>query len=183
MANNVNLLPTDLKRSHTRRRQAITFVSRFSTIFILLLELISILSLILSIQTYLSLKLSDRKITSALLLWEEKREEENNLRAFQKKAEVFRKINEEHRTYSRIIKTLTERVPHTVILNQLQLSQEKAEISAQTSSVLAFASLIDRLLSFSGFREVILTESEYAAKEKLYKISLEIPLIAEVLFR
>lgn len=183
MANNVDLLPTDLKKSYARRRQAITLVSRFSIIFILLLELTSILSLTLNLQAYLALKLSDRKMASALLLWEEKREEEKNLRAFQKKAAVFRKVNEERRTYSGVLKTLTERIPNTVILNQLQLSQEKVKISAQTASVLAFASLIDKLLSSPGFHEVVLTESEYLAKEKLYKISLEIPLIAEVLFR
>lgn len=183
MTIDVNLLPTALKQGYTRRRQAITLVSRFSTIFILLLELATLASLTLNLQAYLSLKLSDRQMAEALLLWEKKREEENSLRAFQKKAEVFREINEEHRTYSGVLQTLTGRIPHTVILNQLQLSQEKIKIAAQTGSVLAFASLINKLLSSPDFREVILTESGYVNREQLYKISLEIPLIAEVLFR
>lgn len=182
MANNVNLLPYGLKQGYTFRRQLIAAVDRYARLFIVFLELLAVFSLILNGQAFFSLKLSERKAAAALRTWAAAKEEGESIRRFQKKAEFFGKINLEQRFYSGALKSLTELIPEAVVINQLQISQEEIKVSAQTDSILSFAALIGKLFSSPSFQEVVLTESEYAAKEKLYKISLELPLIAETLF-
>lgn len=183
MTTDFNLLPAGVKESYAFRRQIISQVSRFAVMAVLFFELLALLSLLLNLQAYMSLKLSEKRVSADQRLWQENRGEEESLRAFQKRAEVFREVNVMRRTYSVALKTLTGIVPDELVFNQLKLSGERVRITAQTASVLAFASFIEKLLVVPDFREVVLTESEYLSRENVYQIAVEIPLVYERLFR
>ena len=81
------------------------------------------------------------------------------------------------------METISILIPERVSFYQIQVSTESIRITAQTQAIGGFATLVSNLLESKKFKEVILTESEYLAAERYYRISLEIPLISESLFK
>lgn len=183
MTTEINLLPEAEKRPRQIKEALLSFSSNFATVLIPLLEVILLLTLAFNARAYLLVKISEQPFRNLVTEYFNKQPLETQLRNFQEKSAVLREINLERRTYSKLLNTIALLIPTSVSFSQIQVSAESIRITAQTKAIGGFATMVSNLLESKQFKEVVLTESEYLASEKYYRISLEIPLINESLFK
>lgn len=183
MTTEINLLPETEKRPRQIKEALLSFSLNFAMVLIPLLEIILLLTLAFNARAYLLTKISQRPFQKLVTEYFDKQPLETQLRNFQQKSAALREVNRERRTYSKLLETIAILIPASVSFYQIQVSTESIKITAQTQAIGGFATLVSNLLESKQFKEVILTESEYLAAERYYRISLEIPLISESLFK
>lgn len=183
MTTEINLLPEAEKRPRQIKEALLSFSSNFATVLIPFLEIVLLLAIAFNARAFILVKASQQPFENIVTRYQTLQSTETELRNFQQKSAALREVNRERRTYSKLLETIAILIPASVSFYQIQVSTESVRITAQTQAIGGFATLVSNLLESKQFKEVILTESEYLATERYYRISLEIPLISESLFK
>ena len=183
MGDAIDFLPPKIKHQAEFRRNLVEKSFHFGQKFILGLELLALFLLLINLGLTYTLTRQEESLQQKQDTLKSLAAAEREIRYYQAKSSAFSTVNRPSRSYSKAVMFLVNLLPKDVSFTNLNLNEQGISLSARSQTGRAFAQLVGNLLSSQRFREVILTESEFLIREKVYRFSITLPIVSEDIFK
>ena len=157
-------------------KKLLMFFDGYGRAIILVCQLVVVLSFLARFWLDEELARLNHNLKAQIAITQSLAPTETELRSVQTQLATIKKIRANSFDAAGVLSTFSQKLPVGIYLTNIAVAKDKLEVSAKSSSLTDFASLVSNLKAVSSFKTIVLKGAQFQSDRQIFSLDLDIKL-------